>query len=74
MLEDDEGETTMTKEQIEMLRTLIQGEIEAAIQNENGYRFSFEQEQTNIQGWETFIDSFTILRMTTTGGDSLGSF
>ena len=48
----------MTKEQIQMLRTLIQGEIEAALQNENGCRFSFEQEQTNIQGWETFIDSF----------------
>ena len=55
-----------------MLRTLIQGEIEAALQNENGYRFSFEQEQTNIQGWETFIDSFTRLKMTTTGGDRLG--
>ena len=52
-----------------MLRTLIQGEIEAALQNENGCRFSFEQEQTNIQGWETFIDSFTRLRMTTTGGN-----
>ena len=69
MLEDDEGETTVTKEQIQMLRTLIQGEIEAALQNENGCRFSFEQEQTNIQGWETFIDSFTRLRMTTTGGN-----
>lgn len=65
MLEDDEGETTVTKEQIQMLRTLIQGEIEAALQNENGYRFSFEQEQTNIQGWETFKDSFNF-RITTT--------
>jgi hypothetical protein len=63
----------MTKEQIEMLRCLIQGEIEAAIQNENGYRFAFEQEQSNDQGWETFIDSFTRLRMTTTGGDSVGN-
>jgi hypothetical protein len=56
----------MTKEQIEMLRCLIQGEIEAAIQNENGYKFSFEQEKANDQGWETFIDSFTKLRMTVT--------
>lgn len=56
----------MTKEQIEILRGLIQGEIEAALMNENGYRFAFEQEQANDQGWETFIDSFTKLRMTTT--------
>ena len=48
----------MTKEQIEMLRTLIRGEIEAAIQNENGYRFAFEQEKANDQGWETFMNSF----------------
>lgn len=65
MLEDDEGETTVTKEQIEMLRTLIQGEIEAALQNESGFRFSFEQEKANEQGWETFIDSFNF-RITTT--------
>lgn len=48
----------MTKEQIEMLRCLIQGEIEVALQNENGYRFSFEQEKSNDQGWETFIQTF----------------
>jgi hypothetical protein len=48
----------MTKEQIEMLRTLIQGEIEAALQNQNGYKFAFEQEVANEQGWQTFIDSF----------------
>ena len=48
----------MTKEQIEMLRSLIQGEIEVALQNENGYRFSFEQEKSNDQGWETFIQTF----------------
>jgi hypothetical protein len=41
-----------------MLRSLIQGEIEAALMNENGYRFSFEQEQANDQGWETFINFF----------------
>jgi hypothetical protein len=63
----------MTKEQIEILRSLIRGEIEAALMNENGYRFAFEQEQSNDQGWETFIDSFTRLRMTTTGGDSVGN-
>lgn len=49
----------MTKEQIEMLRTLIRGEIEAALMNENGYRFAFEQEQANDQGWETFMNTFT---------------
>ena len=48
----------MTKEQIEMLRCLIQGEIEVALQNENGYRFSFEQEKSNDQEWETFIQTF----------------
>jgi hypothetical protein len=63
----------MTREQIEILRSLIRGEIEAAIQNENGYKFSYEQEKANDQGWETFIDSFTRLRMTTTGGDSVGN-
>ncbi len=62
----------MTKEQIEILRSLIRGEIEAALMNENGYMWAFEQEKSNDQGWETFIDSFTRLRMTTTGGDSIG--
>lgn len=62
----------MTKEQIEILRSLIRGEIEAALMNENDYRFAFEQEQSNDQGWETFIDSFARLRMTTTGGDNIG--
>lgn len=55
----------MTKEQIEILRLLIRGEIEAALMNENGYRFAFEQEQANDQGWETFVDSFNF-RVTTT--------
>jgi hypothetical protein len=49
----------MTDEQIDTLRVLIQGEIEAALQNENGYRFAFEQEQANDQGWETFKKLFT---------------
>lgn len=49
----------MTKEQIEMLRTLIRGEIEAALMNENEYRFAYEQEKANDQGWETFMNTFT---------------
>ena len=48
----------MTEEQIKMLRTLIRGEIEASLMNENGYRFAFEQEQANDQGWETFMNTF----------------
>ena len=48
----------MTKEQILMLRQLIRGEIESALQNENGYRFAFEQEKSNDQGWETFVNTF----------------
>jgi hypothetical protein len=48
----------MTKEQIEILRGLIQGEIEAAIQNENGYRFAFAPKKANDQGWETFMNTF----------------
>jgi hypothetical protein len=63
----------MTKEQIEMLRTLIRGEIEEALMNENESIWAFEQEKANNQGWEDFIDSFTRLRMTTTGGDSIGN-
>lgn len=63
----------MTKEQIEILRSLIRGEIEAALMNEKDYyRFALEQEEANEQGWQTFIDSFTRLRMTTTGGDNIG--
>lgn len=63
----------MTKEQIEILRGLIQGEIEAALMNENGYRFAFEQEQANDQGWETFIDSFNV-DISTIGSDLLDAF
>jgi hypothetical protein len=48
----------MTDEQIDTLRTLIQGEIEAVLQNEKGYRFAFEQEQANDQGWETLKQLF----------------
>lgn len=49
----------MTKEQIEILRGLIQGEIEAALMNENGSMWAFEQEKANDQGWETFLNTFT---------------
>jgi hypothetical protein len=62
----------MTKEQIEQLRALIQCEIDYAMQEESGYRFSYETKEFNDGAWETFIDSFTRLRMTTTGGDSFG--
>lgn len=44
----------MTKEQIEILRSLIRGEIQAALMNENGSMWAFEQEKSNEQGWETF--------------------
>jgi len=64
----------MNKQQIEMLRSLIRGEIEAALQNENGYIWSFEQEKSNDQGWETFIDSFNFRISTTIGSDLLDAF
>jgi hypothetical protein len=51
----------MTKEQIEMLRTLIRGEIEEALQNENDCIFAFEQEKSNNQGWEFFKESFNVI-------------
>lgn len=50
--------SVMTKEQISILRTLIQGEIEVALMNENECMWAFEQEKANDQGWETFIRSF----------------
>lgn len=55
----------MTKEQIQMLRTLIKCEIEVALQNENGYRFVYETEKATNEAWETFIDSFNF-NITTT--------
>jgi kynurenine formamidase len=39
----------MTNEQLKMLRSIVQGEIEAAIMAENDYRF---------QAWETLAQSF----------------
>ena len=49
---------TMTNEQLKMLRSIIQGEIEAAIMAENDYRFVHEQEHSNDQAWETLAQSF----------------
>jgi hypothetical protein len=48
----------MTEKQIEMLRILIRGEIEEALMNEKEYRFVYEQEKANNQGWETFKQTF----------------
>jgi hypothetical protein len=47
----------MTNEQLKMLRSIIQGEIEAAIMAENGYRFVHEQEHSNDQAWETLAQA-----------------
>ena len=50
---------TMTEEQIKMLRTLIQGEIEYAMRSEHITDvFAFEQEKANDQGWNQFKESF----------------
>jgi hypothetical protein len=49
----------MTDEQLKMLRTLIQGEIEYAQQAEANFWGSFDQEKSNDQGWETFMETFT---------------
>ena len=48
----------MTDEQLKMLRSIIQGEIEAAIMAENDYKFVHEQERSNGQAWETLAQSF----------------
>jgi hypothetical protein len=48
----------MTNEQLKMLRSVIQGEIEAAIMAESDYRFVYEQEHSNDQAWETLAQSF----------------
>lgn len=49
----------MTEEQIKMLRTLIQGEIEYANRSEHVTDvFAFEQEKANDQAWEQFIQTF----------------
>ena len=51
----------MTKEQIEQLRALIQCEIDYALQEENGYRFSYETKEFNDKAWETFMETFNEL-------------
>lgn len=48
----------MTKEQIEQLRALIQREIDYALQEESGYKFSYENKESNDRAWETFTNSF----------------
>ena len=48
----------MTGEQLKMLRTLIQGEIEYAQQAERNFWGSFDQERSNDRGWETFMETF----------------
>jgi hypothetical protein len=48
----------MTNEQLNMLRSIIQGEIEAAIMAENDYKFVHKQERSNDQTWETLAQSF----------------
>jgi hypothetical protein len=50
----------MTNEQLKMLRSVIQGEIEAAIMAESDYSFFavHEQEHSNDQAWETLAQSF----------------
>jgi hypothetical protein len=58
MYSNDEGETTMTKEQIEQLRALIRCEIDYALQEENGYRFSYETKAFNDGAWESFTTTF----------------
>lgn len=42
------------KDQIERLRSLIQGEIRAALMNENGCMWAFEVEKENNKQWEKF--------------------
>ena len=48
----------MTNEQLNMLRSIIQGEIEAAAMTDSGYKFAYGQEQSNDQAWETLAQSF----------------
>ena len=48
----------MTEQQIEQLRALIQCEIDYALQEENGYRFSYETKAFNDGAWETFTKTF----------------
>ena len=47
----------MTNEQLNMLRSIIQGEIEAAIMAEQ-CKFDDEQERLKLKAWETLAQSF----------------
>ena len=61
----------MTKEQAEMLRDLIKGEIDCAqIDGMEHGAWGWAEKQLD-EGWKTFIDSFN--GMTVTGGDSVGN-
>jgi hypothetical protein len=51
-------ELNMTNEQLKMLRSVIQGEIEAAIMAESDYRS--KQEHSNDQAWETLAHPLSI--------------
>ncbi len=56
----------MTEEQIKLLRSLIQLEIECA-QIDGMEHGAWGWAEKNLdEGWEKFIDSFDKLRMTTT--------
>ena len=48
----------MNNEQLNMLRSIIQGEIEAAIMAENNCKFDYERERLNLKAWETLAESF----------------
>lgn len=48
----------MKMNQILKLRELIQAEIEYALQEETGYRFSCETKEHVEKKWASFIESF----------------
>ena len=48
----------MTNEQLNMLRSIIQREIEAAIMAENNHQFDYERERLNLKAWESLAQSF----------------
>ena len=48
----------MTNKQLNMLRSIIQGEIEAAIMAENNHQFDYERERLNLKAWESLAQSF----------------
>lgn len=48
----------MTNDQIELLRDLIQSEIEYALANEAGDKWAFEQKERCDSAWAEFVSSF----------------